>query len=225
MSCKNIVITGVTRGLGRAMAEGFIAEGHNVAGIGRNKAEITALGKQFPASHFSVVDITDSEAVNNWCDRVVADVGVPDILINNAGVINTNASLWEVPTEEFLKVTDVNINGVYHVIKAFCPSMMKNGSGVIVNFSSGWGRSVAPDVAPYCASKWAVEGLSKALAEELPDGMTCVALNPGVIHTDMLDSCFGEGAASCIKPADWARAAVPMILGISSGDNGGSLSV
>ena len=67
--------------------------------------------------------------------------------------------------------------------------------GVIVNFSSGWGRSTAPEVAPYCATKWAIEGLTQALAEELPAGMAAVPLNPGIINTEMLQSCFGAGAA------------------------------
>jgi hypothetical protein len=99
------------------------------------------------------------------------------------------------------------------------------GKGVIVNMSSGWGRSVAPDVAPYCASKWAIEGLTKALAQELPDGMAAVPLNPGVIDTDMLRTCFQDGASSYPKADAWARTAGPFILGLGPKDNGRSLSV
>ena len=225
MTAKIIVITGVTRGLGLAMTKGFIQAGHQVAGAGRDTNQIKALGSQYPDHQFNALDITDYASVQQWKDSVLAKTGVPDILINNAGVINANAPLWEVPEEEFSKVIDVNIKGVYHVIKAFCPSMIEKGDGVIVNFSSGWGRSVAPDVAPYCASKWAIEGLSKALADELPSGLASIALNPGVIHTDMLDSCFGEQAAHCIKPTEWARAAVPAILGFGASENGASLTV
>lgn len=72
--------------------------------------------------------------------------------------------------------------------------MTKNIQRIIVNISSGWGRSTSPEVAPYCASKWAIEGLTQALAQELPSGMVTVALNPGIIHTDMLNICFGEEA-------------------------------
>ena len=75
---------------------------------------------------------------------------------------------------------------------------------MIVNFSSGWGRSTSAEVAPYCATKWAIEGLSQALAQELPKGMACVALNPGIIDTEMLRSCFGESAASYPDAAEWA---------------------
>jgi NAD(P)-dependent dehydrogenase (short-subunit alcohol dehydrogenase family) len=63
---------------------------------------------------------------------------------------------------------------------------------VIVNLSSGWGRSVSPEVAPYCATKWAIEGLTQAFAKELPEGLAAVALNPGVIDTDMLRLAFGD---------------------------------
>ncbi len=225
MSNKKIVITGVTRGLGLAMATEFINAGHTIAGIGRDQSQIQALTAQYPKHQFNVVDITDAIAVDTWKDSVVAKTGVPDIVINNAGVINANAPLWEVPNDEFSMVMDVNIKGVFHVIKSFVPAMSDNGGGVIINFSSGWGRSVAPDVAPYCASKWAIEGMSKALADELPAGMTCVALNPGVIHTEMLESCFGDQASQCIKPADWAGSAVSTVLGITGKDNGSSLTV
>ena len=103
--------------------------------------------------------------------------------------------------------------------------MIERGSGVIVNFSSGWGRSTSPDVAPYCATKWAMEGLTQALAQELPQGMAAIPLNPGVINTDMLQSCFSSMASQYQDTEAWARKAVPFILKLSSADNGQSLSV
>jgi NAD(P)-dependent dehydrogenase (short-subunit alcohol dehydrogenase family) len=91
--------------------------------------------------------------------------------------------------------------------------------------SSGWGRGVSADVAPYCATKWAIEGLTKALAEELPKGMAAVPLNPGVIDTDMLRTCFSDGASSYPKAEEWAKKAGPFILGLGPKDNGRSASV
>lgn len=225
MSNKTVLITGVTRGLGLAMAEGFIAAGHHVIGSGRTEETIGQLVKKYPAHSFRVVDTANWGSVQSWCEQITADGIVPDILINNAGIINTNAPLWEVPVAEFSDVIDVNVKGVYHVIQQFVPRMIQSGGGVIVNFSSGWGRGVAADVAPYCASKWAIEGLSKALAAELPESMVSVALNPGIINTEMLQSCFGDQAAECPAPQEWAQVAVPMILGIGVSDNGGSLTV
>jgi NAD(P)-dependent dehydrogenase (short-subunit alcohol dehydrogenase family) len=133
--------------------------------------------------------------------------------------------LWEVEPEEFSRVIDVNIKGVFHVIRAFGPSMIRKGTGVIVNFSSGWGRSTSPEVAPYCATKFAIEGLTQSLAQELPSGLAAVPLNPGVIDTEMLRSCFGEGAASYPKPAEWAKNAVPFLLSLNEQHNGRSLTV
>ncbi|MBV9125505.1 MAG: SDR family NAD(P)-dependent oxidoreductase, partial [Planctomycetes bacterium] len=97
--------------------------------------------------------------------------------------------------------------------------------GVIVNFSSGWGRSTSAEVAPYCATKWAIEGLTKALAEELPPGMAAVPLNPGIIDTAMLRECFGADAAHYPRAEDWSRQAVPFLLRLGPGDNGKSLTV
>src|SRR4029079_2615042 len=93
-------------------------------------------------------------------------------------VINRSAPLWELSAEEFDQVTNVNINGVVNVIRHFAPAMIRRGSGVIANFSSGWGHSTSPEVAPYCATKFAIEGLTQALAQDLPKGMAAVRLNP-----------------------------------------------
>jgi len=105
------------------------------------------------------------------------------------------------------------------------PAMVARGSGVIVNISSGWGRSTDAKVAPYCASKYAVEGLSRALAQELPQGMCCVALSPGVIDTDMLRQCWADEAGSYQKPEAWAKKAVPFILSLGRSENGQSLEI
>lgn len=222
---KCVVLTGATRGLGRAMAERFVALGHRVAGCGRGRAQVEELRRTFGAPHdFAVVDVADGAAVAAWARGVVERHGAPDLLLNNAAVINANAPLWEVPAGDFDRVVDVNIKGVANVIRAFVPAMIARGTGVVVNFSSGWGRSTAPEVAPYCASKWAIEGLTRALAQELPRGLAAVPLNPGIIDTEMLRSCFGGGAASYPSPARWAEAAVPFLLGLGPRHNGQALT-
>jgi NAD(P)-dependent dehydrogenase (short-subunit alcohol dehydrogenase family) len=216
MPGKIIVITGVTRGLGRAMTEEFIRRGHSVAGCGRSAKQVAELQIMFADPHdFRAVDVTSDEQVSAWANHVLASVGAPDFLINNAAIINRNAPLWKVPAQEFSDVIDVNIKGVTNVIRHFLPAMIARKTGVIVNFSSGWGRSTEAEVAPYCATKWAIEGLTQSLAQELPAGMAAVALNPGVIDTEMLRSCFGGSATSFPKPNEWAKRAVPLILGIT----------
>jgi NAD(P)-dependent dehydrogenase (short-subunit alcohol dehydrogenase family) len=103
--------------------------------------------------------------------------------------------------------------------------MIARKSGIIVNFSSGWGRSPSPQVAPYCASKWAIEGLTQSLAQELPAGMAAVPLNPGIIHTDMLDICFGEDAVNYTSVKAWVQKAAPFLLNLKPSDNGMPVSV
>ena len=221
-----VVITGVSRGLGRAMAVKFAAAGCTVCGCARSAAAVNDLTQKLRAPHrFDVVDIAEDSDVKSWADSVITEHGAPDFLINNAATINTNAPLWNVAAGEFDRVTSININGTANTIRHFVPAMLKRAAGVIVNLSSGWGRSVSAEVAPYCASKWAIEGLTRALAEELPDGMVAVPLNPGIINTKMLQSCFGGAADGYPSPEDWVDVAVPFILAIDSAQNGQPLTV
>ncbi len=221
-----IIITGVTRGLGRALTEEFIRLGHTVIGCGRGSEGVFDLRMKHGAPHsFDVVDVSNATKVGMWGARALAFGEVPDLLINNAALMNTPAPLWLVPAEEFATLVNVNITGVANVIREFVPAMVAAKKGVIVNLSSGWGRSVSPEFAPYCASKWAIEGLTQALAEELPAGMAAVPLNPGVIDTDMLRQCWADGASSYPKADVWAKVAAPFILQLSAKDNGQSLTV
>jgi NAD(P)-dependent dehydrogenase (short-subunit alcohol dehydrogenase family) len=223
---KIVVVTGTTRGLGRAMAEEFAALGCKVIGCGRSKGPIAELQKALGKAHrFDVVDVASDASVKDWAASVLKTHGTPDLLLNNAALINRNARLWEVPVDEFSRVIDVNIKGVTNVIRHFAPRMIAERSGVIVNFSSGWGRSTDAEVAPYCATKWAIEGLTQSLAQELPDGMAAVPLNPGIIDTDMLRSCFGGSASSYPSPEEWAKRAVPFLLKLTAKDNGKQLTV
>ena len=151
-------------------------------------------------------------------------MALPRRLRDAAQPLNRNAPLWKIQAAEFSQVIDVNIKGVANVIRHFVPAMIARKSGVIVNFSSGWGRSTSPDVAPYCATKYAMEGLTLALAQELPAGMAAVPLNPGIINTEMLQSCFGGSADSYAEPREWAERAVPFLLTLGPKDNGRSLS-
>jgi NAD(P)-dependent dehydrogenase (short-subunit alcohol dehydrogenase family) len=223
---KFVLITGVTQGLGRAMLEGFIKNGCTVAGCGRSAGTISELGKRFPAPHaFESVDVSQDEAVSRWAKKLLQTHGAPDLLVNNAAIINRSAPLWTLSAAEFDKVVDINIKGVTNMIRHFVPAMITRKAGVIVNFSSGWGRSVDVNVAPYCATKWAIEGLTKALSLELPDGMAAVPLNPGIIATDMLQSAFGESAGAYPSPSEWASRAVPFLLNLSLRNSGESLSI
>ena len=110
-------------------------------------------------------------------------------------------------------------------MRHFIPALIKRKQGVIVNMSSGWGRSTSSGVSAYCASKWAVEGMTKAVAQELPPPLAAIPVNPGVIDTGMLRISFGSAAAFYWKPTEWAKVAAPFILGLNRQDNGKSLTV
>jgi NAD(P)-dependent dehydrogenase (short-subunit alcohol dehydrogenase family) len=207
------------------MLEGFIEAGHVVWGCARSEGAIAQLQETYgPPHHFHCVDVSEASQVNQWAATLSLD-GLPDLLINNAAVVNQPAPLWKVPAAEFRQLVDINITGTANVIRAFVPHMLTVKKGVIVNVSSGWGRSTSPEVAPYCASKWAIEGLTQALAQELPRGMGAIALNPGIINTSMLQKCFGAAASAYSSIPEWKKHAVPFILGLTPTDNGASLSV
>ena len=226
LTVRLVLITGATKGLGEAMAAKFASLGHTVVGCGRRKAAVNELRRRHAPPHrFDCVDVSNDSEVAKWAKAVLVEHGPPDLLLNNAAIVNRNSALWEVPAEEFDRVIDVNIKGVANVIRHFAPMMIERRRGVIVNFSSGWGRSTAAEVAPYCATKWAIEGLTQALAQELPDGMAAIPLDPGIINTDMLRSCFGSGAHRYPDPTRWAEVAVPFLLQISAKDNGEPLAV
>lgn len=219
-------ITGCTRGLGREMVRGLAARGWKIAGCGRSEAALVDLREELGTGHFfSPADVGSDESAAAFCEAALSEVGAPDLLVNNAALMNTPAPLWEVSAEEFDALMQVNISGVANVIRHAVPAMIAEGKGVIVNFSSGWGRSTSPEVAPYCATKWAIEGLTNSLSQELPRGLATVALNPGVIDTDMLRSAWGDGAAAYGTAEEWAERAVPFLEKLSAKDNGGVLSV
>jgi NAD(P)-dependent dehydrogenase (short-subunit alcohol dehydrogenase family) len=223
---RTILMTGASRGLGLALTNEFIRLGHTVIGCARSRDLIRELTGRHPRPHrFDVVDVADESQVQRWAESLLGDNIVPDLLLNNAAVINRNGTLWETSGEEFSRVVDVNVKGVFHVLRHFIPAMIAHGSGVVVNFSSGWGRSTSPQVATYCATKWAIEGMTRALADELPYGMAAIPLNPGIIDTEMLRSCFGNSAESYPSPESWAKRAAPFLLELGPEDNGDPLTV
>ena len=208
------------------MADTYMAEGHTVIGCGRDPEKILDLRFGCDDKHrFDIVDVAQANKVDVWFETVDASHGVPDLIINNAALMNTPANLWDVPTKAFHQLIDVNVKGVYNVIRAFVPAMVKRGTGVIINLSSGWGRGTSPGVGPYCASKFAIEGLSQAMAQELPDPMACIPLSPGVISTEMLATAWGEEAKQQPSPEEWVKRAAPFILNLGRAENGQSVSV
>lgn len=209
----HIVISGNRRGLGLALTQELEARGHLVSGFS-SQADVP-----------NQVDVSSFSSVQAWAERILAEHGAPDILVNNAASVTPLAPLWEQSPEDFAKLVQINILGVHHCIAAFVPAMIARGSGIVVNVSSGWGRTTSPRVAPYCATKWAIEGMTRALAQELPKGLAAVTVDPGTINTDMLKIAFGNASRHFPDPDRWRIVAADLILSIQVGQNGAALSV
>jgi NAD(P)-dependent dehydrogenase (short-subunit alcohol dehydrogenase family) len=223
---RTIILTGCTRGLGRELVGRFVAYGHTVLGCGRSADHVAQLTSQFGAPHdFTALDVSDGPAVDAWAARLLATYDAPDLIINNAAVMNDPAPLWEVAAEDFDHLMAVNVNGTLNVIRAFTPAMIAARRGVIANLSSGWGRSTDAQVGPYCASKFAIEGLTGSLSKELPHPLAAVAVSPGVVDTEMLRRCWAESAGAYPKPEEWGERAAEFFLGLGPGDNGASLRI
>ena len=226
MKPQTVVITGCTRGLGRAMIPLFIENGWQVAGCGRDQERIAGLRQQFAPPHrFEVCDVSCEADVVSFCAVVLDRFGPPDLVLNNAAIMNRLEPLWETQAEDFGRIVDINIKGPASMMRHLLPAMMERGDGVVVNFSSGWGRSAAAGVAPYCATKYAIEGLSLAAAHDTGGKVAVIPMNPGIIDTDMLRSCFGGDAGHYPDASEWAKRAVPFFMQLGRKDNGKSLTV
>ena len=233
---KVVVITGVTKGIGLALVGEFTRCGWRVAGCGRSVKTVRELQNKYGSEHlFSVVDIKDNASVSKWAKEVALKMGIPFILINNAALINHPKVLWEVPLGEFADIMNTNVLGTVNMLRHFIPLMLQNRQGIIVNVSSGWGANgkitFSPDCegwesfSPYCASKFAIEGLTQSLSQELPQGLIAVTLAPGTSNTDMLYKALPEEAGQYPTAEERAKIIVPCILNIKPCDSGKHLSL
>lgn len=221
-----VLVTGVSRGMGESLVRVLARDGSIVVGCARSAEAVAKRNDEFGSPHeFVALDVTDDAAVSRWAESLAARDSIPDLLINNAAINLRSAPLWKIPAEDFRRIFDVNVLGTATILRHFIPKMLLRRTGVIVNVSSGWGRDAAPYVSAYCGTKWAIEGLTKSLARELPPTMAAVSLHPGIIRTEMLRTTFGKQAENYPTPEEWAEVAAPFLLGIAPKDNGECLSV
>jgi NAD(P)-dependent dehydrogenase (short-subunit alcohol dehydrogenase family) len=178
------VITGANSGIGRATAIHLAKQGHRAIGTVRSIDKSDKLRSMAADADVSVelfeLDVADDESVRQGFEQILDATGRVDHLVNNAGV-GGNAVTEECPTDLYLSVMNVNLCGAVRCIQAVLPQMRDRGSGTIVNITSVAGRIAALAQSPYVASKWAFEGLSEGLAQELaPFGIRVAIIEPGV---------------------------------------------
>ena len=187
---KTVLITGASRGIGRAAAVAFAQNGYDVA-VNYNKSSEVAEKLCSELEQYGVkarsfqADVADKNAVNEMVKQIEADFGKITILVNNAGIAE-QALFSDITEEMWDKMFDVNVKGAYNCTQAVLPHMIHNKYGRIINVSSMWGISGASCEVHYSASKAALIGFTKALAKEVGlSGITVNCVAPGVIATEM----------------------------------------
>jgi NAD(P)-dependent dehydrogenase (short-subunit alcohol dehydrogenase family) len=183
------LITGSSRGLGRALSEAVLEAGHRLVATAREPEQLSQLVERYGVAVRTVaVDVTDPVAAEAAVRVAVDSFGGLDVLVNNAGYGNVN-SVEDTEIDEFRRQIDTNLFGTIIVTKAAIPVMREQRAGHIIQFSSVGGRIGAPGRAPYSAAKWGVEGFSEVLAREMAlIGVKVTVIEPGGFRTDFAGS-------------------------------------
>lgn len=183
------LITGCSRGLGRALAEAVLLAGHKLVATARNPAQLTDLVERYGDRACAVaLDVTNEHAAGNAIKAAVDTFGRLDVLVNNAGYGDVG-SIEDTSLADFRAQIETNLFGVINVTKAAIPLMREQGSGHIIQFSSIVGRLGPPGRGAYAAAKWGIEGFSEVLAKEVgPLGVKVTIIEPGGFRTDFAGS-------------------------------------
>lgn len=182
------LVTGGSRGIGRACVEAFSRAGFRVAACATTEAGARAAD---PAYAFAC-DVADRESVRRGIEGVLARLGRVDVVVNNAGIAGNNSLAPDDDDALWHRIVDVNLHGTYYVSKAALPHLPE-GEGRIINIASTLGLIGVPEQTAYCAAKHGVVGFTRALALHVaPRGITVNAICPGWTRTDMMEQRAGE---------------------------------
>ena len=204
MTVKQVAVTGAGRGIGRSIAERFLAEGWRVWALARQESSIESLRSKGDL-HFVSFDAADELSVMKAANELTTAAGHLTALVNNAGIA-ISAPLHKTSTEDFERTMRVNVTAPFLLIRELSGAMVKAGSGRIVNIASTAAKKGFKYTSAYCASKHALLGLTRSLALELaPKGVTVNAVCPGWTDTDMLQASVDRIAQSTGRSQEEAR--------------------
>ena len=220
------VVTGAGRGIGRAIAVEVARRGCDLALLGKTLESLALAADDVVAAGQRAVaipcDVSKAEAVELAAARVLADLGVPNVVVANAGIVH-RAPVETMTESEWDDVLDVNLKGTFLVTRAFLPRMRDLGRGRFVAIGSISSTMGTPRQSAYCAAKWGTVGFIKSLAEELRGtGLQAMCVMPGSVDTDMLK---GSGFAPAMKPEDVARTVAFLALDAPDAMNASSVEV
>ena len=187
------IVTGAATGIGEAIARRLSAAGASVAVADIDEAAAAATAAQIPNAFPVHIDITSADSVSKAVEAVVAKFGKIDILVNNAGTAGKVGTLVDQTEEEWRRVIDINLMGVFLCTRAVMPLLRKQGYGRVVNLASIAGKEGNPNMSAYSATKAAVIGFTKSVAKEVATENICVnAVSPAVVQTKILDQLTPE---------------------------------
>lgn len=225
------VITGVSKGIGYYSAIKLMELGYIVCGCARNVNIMKQLNDKYEEHYFESIDVSNAKQVENWAKTIIDKYGSPQLLLLNAGVAADKVLIEDATIDVLDIIIDVNTKGPMYVIKYFIKSMKDNDKieSKIVTISSASGRHGFEAMSPYCASKWAVEGLMQSVAKEIPKHMMCCAYDPGGIVTQMTVYLVPELKGNIAKAVQmgaiggqkWAQVCIPHILSLTGDQHNG----
>lgn len=189
---RNVLISGGSRGIGRACVEAFCRAGDRVVFLYRNREDMAAEVAGQTGAYPIRADISDPEAVRQAVEAATAHLGGVDILVNNAGAALLG-QIQDVTDAQWRNLIDTDLSGAFYLCRAVAPQMVRQHSGAIVNIGSMWGKTGASCEVAYSAAKAGIRGLTMSLAKELgPSGITVNCVEPGLIDTDMNAALVAE---------------------------------
>jgi 3-oxoacyl-[acyl-carrier protein] reductase len=201
---RTAIVTGAASGLGKAAAARIVAEGGQVVLWDLNAEALETAKAETGAVGVVALDVSDLVAVSAAAKASKEILGKIDILINSAGITGATVPVWEFPVESWLKVMDINLNGLFYCCREVIPFMLEGGYGRIVNVASVAGKEGNPNASAYSASKAGVIGLTKSLGKELAQkGVIVNALTPATFESPILEQLPAS-------QVDYMRSKIPM---------------